>query len=161
MNDLVIFNNEEFCSVRTIVIDDEPWFIGKDVAVALGYKDTSDALKVHVDSEDKLSRSIADSGQNRKMYVINELGLYSLILSSKLKKAKQFKHWVTSEVLPSIRKTGSYSIDKKPSNKTQMQIASEEMEYTVKFAKSLEDFGVEKGIAQIHALKIGKIFIQQ
>lgn len=160
MNDLVIFNNEEFGSVRTIVIDDEPWFIGKDVAVALGYKDTSDALKVHVDSEDKLSRSIADSGQNRKMYVINESGLYSLILSSKLKKAKQFKHWVTSEVLPSIRKTGSYSIDKKSSNKTQMQIASEEMEYTVKFAKSLEDFGVEKGIAKIHALEIGKGFYQ-
>lgn len=96
MNDLVIFNNEDFGSVRTIMIDDEPWFIGKDVAIALGYKDTSDALKVHVDSEDKLSRSIADSGQNRKMYVINESGLYSLILSSKLKKAKQFKHWVTS-----------------------------------------------------------------
>ena len=92
------------------------------------------------------------------MYVINESGLYSLILSSKLKKAKQFKHWVTSEVLPSIRKTGSYSIDKNTSNKTQMQIASEEMEYTVKFAKSLEDFGVEKGISQIHALKIGKNF---
>ena len=158
MNDLVIFNNEEFGLVRTIMIDDEPWFIGKDVAIALGYKDTSDALKVHVDSEDKLSRSIADSGQNRKMYVINESGLYSLILSSKLKKSKQFKHWVTSEVLPSIRKTGSYSIDKKSSNKTQMQIASEEMEYTVKFAKSLEDFGVEKGIAKIHALKIGKNF---
>lgn len=80
--------------------------MGKDVAVALGYKDTSDALKKHVESEDKLTRRFADSGQNRQMWIINESGLYSLILSSKLESAKRFKHWVTSEVLPCIRKHG-------------------------------------------------------
>ena len=80
--------------------------MGKDVATALGYKDTSDALKKHVESEDKLTRRFADSGQNRQMWIINESGLYSLILSSKLESAKRFKRWVTSEVLPCIRKHG-------------------------------------------------------
>ena len=108
MNDLRIFNSPEFGEIRTIEINGEPWFVGKDVAEALGYKDTSDALRKHVDEEDKLTRQFADSGQRREMYVINESGLYALILSSKLDSAKRFKHWVTSEVLPSIRKTGSY-----------------------------------------------------
>ena len=108
MNTLKTFNNAEFGQVRTVTIDNEPYFVGKDVAKILGYKDTSDALKKHVDAEDKLTGHFADSGQNREMYIINESGLYSLILSSKLPKAKQFKHWVTSEVLPTIRKTGGY-----------------------------------------------------
>lgn len=82
--------------------------MGKDVATALGYKDTSDALKKHVESEDKLTRRFADSGQNRQMWIINESGLYSLILGSKLESAKRFKRWVTSEVLPCIRKHGGY-----------------------------------------------------
>ena len=94
--------------MRTIEIDNEPWFVGKDVAEALGYRDTSDALKKHVDADDKLTRRFADSGQAREMYIINESGLYSLILSSKLPGAKEFKRWVTSEVIPSIRKTGGY-----------------------------------------------------
>ena len=84
--------------------------MGKDVATALGYKDTSDALKKHVESEDKLTRRFADSGQNRQMWIINESGLYSLILSSKLESAKRFKRWVTSEVLPCIRKHGGYIV---------------------------------------------------
>lgn len=108
MEQLKIFESEEFGQVRTIVIDNEPWFVGKDVAKALGYKDSSDALKKHVGDDDKLTRRFADSGQNRKMYVINESGLYSLIFGSKLESAKRFKHWVTSEVLPSIRRTGNY-----------------------------------------------------
>ena len=108
MNDLQIFKNTEFGEIRTMTIDNEPWFVGKDVASILGYVDTSDALKKHVDTEDKLTRRFADSGQNREMYVINESGLYSLILSSKLPKAKEFKRWVTSEVLPAIRKHGAY-----------------------------------------------------
>ncbi|MFT8393807.1 MAG: phage antirepressor [Liquorilactobacillus ghanensis] len=99
-------------NVRTVEIDNEPYFIGKDVAEILGYKDTSDALKKHVDVDDKLTRRIADSGQGRQMYVINESGLYSLILSSKMSNAKEFKHWVTSEVLPSIRKHGAYMTPK-------------------------------------------------
>lgn len=108
MNNLQIFNSTEFGQVRTIQQNGEPWFVGKDVAEILGYKDTSDAMKKHVDIEDKLTRRFADSGQNREMYIINESGLYSLILSSKMPKAKEFKRWVTSEVIPAIRKTGGY-----------------------------------------------------
>lgn len=108
-NNLMVFENEEFGSIRTILINDEPWFVGKDVADVLGYKDTSDALKRHVEDEDKLSRGITDSGQNRQMYLINESGMYSLIFGSKLENAKKFKRWVTSEVLPSIRKEGFYA----------------------------------------------------
>ncbi len=108
MNDLKIFENKEFGEIRTVNIDGEPWFVGKDVAEILGYSDTSDAMKKHVDDDDKLTRHFADSGQKRAMYIINESGLYSLILSSKLPNAKRFKRWVTSEVLPSIRKNGGY-----------------------------------------------------
>ena len=111
MNKIMIFENEEFGKIRSTVINGEPWFVGKDIAKILGYRDTSDALKKHVDAEDKLSRYFADSGQNRLMYVINESGFYSLVLSSKMPKAKKFKHWVTSEVLPTIRKTGGYVDD--------------------------------------------------
>lgn len=111
MSQLQIFNSDEFGEIRTVTIDNEPWFVGKDVALALGYKDTSDALKKHVSEEDKLTRRFADSGQNREMYIINESGLYALIFGSKLESAQRFKHWVTSEVLPSIRKHGVYAID--------------------------------------------------
>lgn len=109
MNELRIFKSPEFGQIRTIEIGGEPWFVGKDVAEILGYKDTSDAMRRHVDDEDKLTRCFTDSGQSREMYVINESGLYSLILSSKLPTAKRFKRWVTSEVLPAIRKTGMYA----------------------------------------------------
>lgn len=108
---MTLFTNAELGNVRVLEIDGEPYFVGKDVAVALGYKDSSDAIKKHVDNEDKLSRRFADSGQNREMYIINESGLYSLILSSKLPSAKAFKHWITAEVLPVIRKTGGYVND--------------------------------------------------
>lgn len=111
MNELQIFTNAEFGSVCTTVIDGEPFFVGKDVAEILGYRDTSDALKRHVDEEDKLTRCFTDSGQNCEMYIINESGLYSLILRSQLPKARKFKRWVTSEVLPAIRKHGVYAID--------------------------------------------------
>ena len=114
MREIQIFENAEFGKIRTIVIDNEPWFVGKDVATALGYKDTSDALKKHVDEEDKLTRRFADSGQIREMYVINESGVYSLVFSSKLPTAKAFKRWVTSEILPAIRKTGRYEIPLTP-----------------------------------------------
>lgn len=111
MNELQVFNNAEFGSVRITVIDGEPFLVGKDVAEILGYRDTSDALKRHVDEEDKLTRCFTDSGQNREMYIINESGLYSLILRSQLPKARKFKRWVTSEVLPAIRRHGMYAID--------------------------------------------------
>ena len=108
MNELQVFSNDLFGTVRTTVVDGEPYFVGKDVAIALGYSDTSDAIKRHVETEDKLTRRFADSGQNRTMYIINESGLYSLIFGSKLPSAKQFKRWVTSDVLPKIRQTGGY-----------------------------------------------------
>lgn len=110
MNEIKIFKNEDFGEVRTIEIDGDPWFVGKDVALRLGYKDTSDALKNHVDDEDKLTRCFTDSGQSREMYIINESGLYSLVLSSKLESARRFKRWITSEVIPQIRKTGAYHV---------------------------------------------------
>ena len=121
MTELKIFNNPEFGEIRTVEVAGEPWMVGKDVALALGYSDTSDALKKHVDPEDKLTRRFADSGQNREMYIINESGLYSLVLSSKLPGAKKFKRWVTSEVLPSIRKTGHYTA--KPMTEYQQMMA--------------------------------------
>ena len=108
MNELQTFSNSEFGAIRTLSIDNAPWFVGRDVAIALGYNRSDNALRRHVEDEDKLTHRISASGQNRNMVIINESGLYSLILSSKLPSAKKFKRWVTSEVLPAIRKTGAY-----------------------------------------------------
>jgi anti-repressor protein len=108
MNNLQIFNSPEFGQVRIVQQNSEPWFIGKDVAEILGYERADNAIRNHVDDEDKLMHQISASGQNRNMTIINESGLYSLILSSKMPKAKEFKRWVTSEVIPAIRKTGGY-----------------------------------------------------
>lgn len=114
MNDLAIFENPEFGHIRGLKIEGEPWFVGKDVAAALGYVNTADALKKHVDDEDKmLNEGVAfrdPHGIDQHPVIINESGLYSLMLKSKLPGAKKFKRWVTSEVLPSIRKTGAYSM---------------------------------------------------
>ena len=109
-NELQVFENPEFGTVRTIIKDGEPYFVGKDVASILGYTAERNAIAAHVDEEDKLTHRFSASGQNREMTIINESGLYSLILSSKLPAAKKFKRWVTSEVLPSIRKTGGYNV---------------------------------------------------
>lgn len=113
MNDLQIFKSKEFGQVRALEINGEPYFVGKDVADILGYQNGSRDINRHVDDEDKADVAIHDGSQNRNMKVINESGLYSLILSSKLPAAKKFKRWVTSEVLPQIRKTGSYAIEKR------------------------------------------------
>lgn len=110
MNTPQIFNFEEN-KVRTILVNDEPYFVGKDVAEILGYERADNAIRNHVDDEDKLTHQISASGQNRNMTIINESGLYSLILKSKLPSAKKFKRWVTSEVLPTIRKHGMYATD--------------------------------------------------
>ena len=104
MNELKVFDSPEFGQVRTIVINSEPWFVGKDVAVALGYKNTSDAISKHVDDEDKGVAKCDTLGGMQDLSIINESGVYSLVFGSKLPNAKKFKHWVTSEVLPSIRK---------------------------------------------------------
>lgn len=109
-NTLQVFENQEFGKVRTLLVNNEPWFVGKDVAEILGYGDTNQSIRKHVDDEDKLTRQFDGSGQRREMTVINESGLYSLVLSSRLPTAKKFKRWVTSEVLPSIRKTGGYHL---------------------------------------------------
>lgn len=108
MNDIQIFNNPEFGEIRTVVIDNEPWFVGKDVANALGYAKERNAVQKYVDEDDALKWGVLTNGGEQSMTVINESGLYSLIFGSKLESAKKFKKWVTSEVLPSIRKTGSY-----------------------------------------------------
>ncbi len=108
---VTVFNNEEFGDVRTVTIDGEPWIVGKDVATALGYADTFGALKKHVMDSDKLVCQIDSAGQKRDVTVINESGVYTLIFGSKLKSAENFKHWVTSEVLPCIRKNGIYATD--------------------------------------------------
>lgn len=112
MNDLQVFKNTEFGEIRTITINNEPWFVGKDVASILGYAKERNAILAHVDNEDKRVAPIqGDLGGTQEMTIINESGLYSLILSSKLPKAKEFKRWVTSEVLPAIRKHGVYAVD--------------------------------------------------
>lgn len=133
MNELTLFQNPEFGTIRSLTIDGEPWFVGKDVAEALGYSNGRDALYKHVDDEDKqiIQRSqnatlenhipkdvfpvdFVDANiPNRGLTIINESGVYSLIFGSKLESARRFKHWVTSEVLPAIRKTGSYSMNEK------------------------------------------------
>ena len=115
MNALQTFSNTEFGNIRTMMIDFEPWFVGKDIAIALGYKDTARAVREHIDDEDKRLVKVGEiptlETSNFGAYIINESGLYSLILSSKLPNAKKFKRWVTSEVLPAIRKNGYYSLE--------------------------------------------------
>lgn len=108
-NKLEILKNKEFGEIRSIMVNNEPYFVGNDIATVLGYKNTRDALSKHVDEEDKISDvAIHDGSQNRNMTIINESGLYSLIMSSKLPIARKFKRWITNEVLPSIRKNGGY-----------------------------------------------------
>ncbi|RHP80493.1 phage antirepressor [Blautia sp. OF01-4LB] len=112
MNELKIFENAEFGQVRTVTIDNEPWFVGKDVAEALGYAKARNAIASHVSDEDKKDAPIQGTpGGMQTMTMINESGLYALIFGSKLEAAKRFKHWVTSEVLPAIRKHGAYAVD--------------------------------------------------
>lgn len=142
MNELQIFNNEEFGNVRSLMIDNEPWLVGKDVAEAFGYKDVNHAILDHVDEEDKVNSKtqgqIAPELGQRGSWLINESGLYSLILSSKLPNAKKFKRWVTSEVLPTLRKTGSYT--KVPSDPRELlRLTIEAHEQTAQRVDVLEE----------------------
>ena len=111
MNNIQVFNNPEFGDIRTVEIDGEPWFVGKDVADNLGYQNGSRDINRHVDEEDRQNYQNGTFESNRGLTIINESGLYSLILSSKLPSARRFKHWVTSEVLPAIRKHGIYATE--------------------------------------------------
>lgn len=142
MNDLKVFNNDEFGSIRTWVVDDEPWFVGKDIATILGYAKPENAIANHVDDEDKTSTLIQGSGSNykSKAILINESGLYSLILSSKLPSAKKFKRWVTGEVLPSIRKTGSYG---KPMS--QLEIAQYSINLLIEQERKMKAIEAQQG----------------
>ena len=129
MNEIKIFNSKEFGDVRTVTINGEPWFVGKDVAAALGYVKTRNALTVHVSEEDKKDAPFQGPlGGTQTMIIINESGLYALIFGSKLESAQRFKHWVTSEVLPAIRKTGSYQA---PQGKELLALAVLEAQKTI------------------------------
>lgn len=154
MNELQIFNSPEFGQVRTIIKDDEVWFVGKDVATALGYKDTINALKAHIGIEDKDRWQITTQFGKKDTTIINESGLYSLVLSSKLSTAKQFKRWVTSEVLPSIRKHGGYIA--KPMN--QLEILAESIKIMQEQQRKLDEHSsrldkVENNVQQIKELE--------
>ena len=142
MNEITVFNNDEFGSIRTWVVDDVPWFVGKDIATILGYAKPENAIANHVDDEDKTSTLIQGSGSNykSKAILINESGLYSLILSSKLPSAKKFKRWVTGEVLPSIRKTGSYG---KPMS--QLEIAQYSINLLIEQERKMKALEAQQG----------------
>lgn len=147
MNELQIFKNEEFGEIRTVTIDNEPWFVGKDVAEALGYSDTNKAVAMHVENEDKkLNDKTSPSFGQRGATLINESGLYALIFGSKLESAKRFKHWVTSEVLPTIRKTGGYQMQA-PQGKELLALAVLEAQKTI-----------EEKNAQIERMRPKEIF---
>lgn len=133
-NQIKVFENVDFGKVRIIEMNGEPWFVGKDVATILGYKETAKAIRTHVDEEDKGVSVLDTPGGKQEVVIINESGLYSLILSSKLPSAKDFKHWVTAEVLPSIRKTGKYSARKEPNESTQARLINAK----VRFARELQ-----------------------
>lgn len=161
MNELKIFNSPEFGQVRTITLDGEPWFVGKDVAVALGYANTRKALNDHVDDEDKGVTKCDTLGGAQEMTIINESGLYSLILSSKLPTAKQFKHWVTADILPTLRKTGKYELPKvtpNPHYRTRM-IKTAVKDAADTAAMIADTFGVKKPMAMTAAMQmVGKAY---
>ena len=134
-----IFTNEVFGEVRTCQVNNEIMFVGKDVATALGYSDSNKAIRIHVDDEDKGGAVLSTPGGNQKVIFINESGLYSLILSSKLPQAKAFKRWVTSEVLPSIRKTGRYEL---PQQLPALALLNEDAEDTLTATQVAKTFNM-------------------
>lgn len=156
MQELQIFKNKEFGEIRSVTINDEPWFVGKDVAVALGYKNPRQGLSTNVMDEDKGVHFVDTPAGTQQMTIINESGLYALIFGSKLESAKRFKHWVTSEVLPTIRKTGSYQ---KPMSalelmELQMQAIKEVDAKVSEVNKDLQDFKEDMPILGIEESRI-------
>lgn len=150
MNELKVFNNPEFGKVRTVEINGEPWLVGKDVAAALGYQNPQRAIRDHVDEEDKGVTEMVTPGGKQSVPIINESSLYSLVLSSKLPGAKKFRRWVTSEVLPSIRKTGHYTA--KPMTDYQMEsIRVRKAQLLERLAKEYD--GTYRQVLQAHATK--------
>lgn len=144
MNELQVFKNEEFGEVRSLKIAGEPWFVGKDVSDILGYTNSRKAISDHVDDEDKGVTKCDTLGGKQDLTIINESGLYSLILSSKLPTAKKFKRWVTSEVLPAIRKTGGYQIPDNPMDALKLMFeaqtqTNDKVEHIQEDVKELKD----------------------
>ena len=156
MNELQIYNNEEFGDIRTITIDNEPWFVGKDVAEALGYSNPRKAIGDHVHEDDKGVTKCDTLGGRQDLAIINESGLYALIFGSKLESAKRFKHWVTSEVLPEIRKTGSYQKPMTTDQKIQL-LAQGNVELTEKIDKVDKDLQEFKADMPLLALECQRI----
>lgn len=140
--ELQTFNFKKNEEVRTVINNSEPWFVGKDVADILGYSRSDNAIRRHVDDEDKLTHRISASGQSRNMTVVNESGLYALIFGSKLEKAKEFKRWVTSEVLPSIRKHGMYATE----NTIEQMINDPDM--AIKLLETIKQERAEKALLE-------------
>nr|WP_316612653.1 Bro-N domain-containing protein [uncultured Ruminococcus sp.] len=152
-NQIQVFKNTEFGNIRTLEINGEPYFVGKDVATALGYKETAKAVREHVDAEDKGVSVLDTPGGKQQIAVINESGLYSLILGSKLDGAKRFKRWVTSEVLPSIRKTGAYAVDSKSAEFKARELRVKEMNAQARLinaeTRRLIALQKERGLSQV------------
>lgn len=158
-NNIQIFNNSEFGNIRTTMIDGEPWFVGKDVATALGYAKPLGAIATHVSEDDSLKQGLTDSlGRTQEAIFINESGLYALIFGSKLESAKKFKSWVTKDVLPSIRKTGSYSVPAPMSPLEQLQLQAQAIlqvnEKVEALDKKIERFELDLPILPIEADRI-------
>ena len=156
MNELQIFNSKEFGDIRTVTINNEPWFVGKDVAEALGYSNSRKALSDHVHDDDKGVTKCDTLGGKQDLTIINESGLYALIFGSKLGSAKRFKHWVTSEVLPAIRKTGAYKKPLTTDQKIQL-LAQGNVELTEKIEKVNDDLQEFKKDMPLLALECQKI----
>lgn len=156
MNDIKTFNNPEFGSIRTVEVDGKPYFVGKDVAEILGYSNPRDAINKRVDEEDKGVAKCDTLGGNQNLTIVNESGLYALIFGSRLESAKRFKHWVTSEVLPSIRKTGGYKLPQTASEMIQL-LAQGNVELSQKIDdvnKDLQDFKQDMPILGVEESKI-------
>ncbi|RHQ36299.1 toxin Bro [Clostridium sp. AF27-2AA] len=161
MNEMQLFSNPDFGDVRGMLIDGEPWFVGKDVAAALGYgegKSLANAVANHVDETDKGVTDLMTPGGTQKMVIINESGLYALIFGSRLESAKKFKRWVTSEVLPSIRKTGSYGTPKSPLELLELHYAAIKQvnDKVDKVQKDLDDFKLDMPILGVEENRITK-----
>lgn len=156
MNELQIFNSEEFGDIRTVTIENEPWFVGKDVATALGYSNPQKAVRDHISEEDRGVNEMDTPSGRQNLAVINESGLYALIFGSKLESAKRFKHWVTSEVLPAIRKIGAYQKPMTTDQKIQL-LAQGNVELTEKIEKVNDDLQEFKKDMPLLALECQRI----
>lgn len=164
MKELQVFKNQEFGQIRTMQINGQPWFVGKDVAEALGYSNTRDALANHVEDDDKNTVVNRDGTPgNPNITIINESGMYALVFGSKLGSAKRFKHWVTSEVLPAIRKTGTYSVEQPKANSLKDVLAYAELVREAMKDQNADSEAIAKAMMEAgeqYGVKFPKHFVQ-